>query len=222
MKTLLDTLLDLYAGRLGAISTPLADKATPRSATFSGDFSLSDSKACGACAAASCDHITMNVRSDTPVSVTDLSQWIDILPPKVREGLKNCDFLFYDAEDVYGMRRIALCDLSCSDPAYIQSGKSNKYPEGKREYVVKQMLSIAQFISDDAMLDHLVATATSRRMVFGLRETSRHTGSGAAARAMRSFMRTPSSTALSLTASQHIAALRFEYVEVRYPEPFRW
>ena len=194
----------------------------PSSRQHSSDFSLTDPLACASCpSSAGCDHRVLDVATNTPVDVFAIDELMSILPQSAKTGLKNCDYMMCDGIDLYAVRRIAFCDLNCGNEAYINPGTSSKYPQGKREYAVGQMIGMATFLSGDDMLSHFILTATSRRFVFGVR-INNTTPVNPAAASMKAFMRTPSSRALSLQSAQRIAGLGFSYVEVRYPAALNW
>lgn len=200
---------------------PAAASALDNStAELSGNFSLTDPTACSQCPRPDgCDKITMHIGSHTPVLIVRLADAIGEMPQTMRDGLKNCDYLLCDAVENPGSRKVALCDLTCSNSKYLSA--SQKYPGGKREYVVAQMLSTALFLSMHDVLWHSVQTATSRRFIFGMR-VSDEKPTDQAARAMKMFALTPSSAALQTESTQRIANIHFKFVEVRYPSQLNW
>ncbi len=210
--TLVEQLLQLLSESLGTPESGI------RADVRSGLFSLLDPYACGQCPEGSrCDNATLNVESANGVAVIGLSDWFKSLPPV--QGLKNCDYLMCDSEEQPASRKVALCDLTCSREKYLS--ESAKYPGGKREYVVTQMLSTADFLSGNEMLRQQLQTATSRRFIFGVR-ISDPEPTDPAAKSMHAFMRTPSSTSLLTTSLQKISDIRFDFVEVRYPHRLAW
>jgi len=209
--------------------TNLNMNVTPAT-TFTGDFILTDPKACLNCniisrqpqSYSSCNQVVMKVHSDNTVIVLNMNSLFEQLPQKITTGLKSCDFIISDDEEVMTSRRIAFCDLTCSEEKYINPGGSDKYPNGKREYAVTQMLSTSDFLSKDPLFKAHLHSATSRRLIFGIRDKTNQP-INRAAKAIRGFINsTPSSGSLSLTTIQHINNLRFEFIEVRYPFPLKW
>lgn len=193
------------------------------------DFSLNDPKACADCMAVHsadtppfvCNWETMRVHPQNPMAVYSLDLWIETFPDRARRNLPNCDFIFADAENIFASRKIAFCDLTCSLSKFVNPGGSTKYPEGKRNYVLRQMSSMASWLMANPMLHHHISTATDRRYVFGVRYTDPVTVDDAAS-SMRSFSMTPSATAPTLTTSQTLDGIAFDFVEVTYPEPLVW
>lgn len=192
-------------------------------------FALTDSKACLPCIEdinkrgvhAKCNHEMMVVKTTTPVGIIDIDTWLSAFPHKVKEGLCNCDYLIADAVNRYAVRKIAFCDLTCSHPAYLNPGRSKEYPEGKRNYMLKQMVSMVTWLINDDLLKVNIFTNTERCLVFGIRHRQLVSKIPPAS-AMSGFMRTPSSAAKKLTSSQYIQGISFETMEVLYPNPFLW
>lgn len=150
-------------------------------------FVLNDDKACADCRqSAECNRATLIVSSDYPVECIDVSVIYSYLPQKEKQALKNCDYILSDGEEQYGVRKVTFCDLACTERRYVESGTSHHYPEGKREYVVKQMLSTMNFFQQDSLLKHNILTATRRQFVFGWREKPTASADVAAKR-MRGF-----------------------------------
>lgn len=192
-----------------------------RSDIYSGDFSLSDSKACDACKnPTDCDRKVMRLHSDIDVAVIDMDEWKASRSDKTSIG-KICDYLLYDAEDQYASRKVAFCDLTCSTTGYVNPGKSTKYPQGKRAYAIEQMTRTVEMFFKQPVVDQQIATATDRRIIFGVRFSDLQIRQPAA-RSMSAFTRTPSSTVGIISSQQTIGGIGFAYVEVRYPEVMRW
>lgn len=221
MYAVFKQLLDKYMAALcpGASGPSVSDGA---SVVYTQNFTLSDDAACGECPGNhGCDKVVMAVETNHPVGVFHVADYIAALPAKTQNGLKNCDFIMCDASNTYGSRKVALCDLSCSEARYLNPGHSKKYPQGKRAYVVEQMISTADFIARDIMVGQYIRTATSKRFVFGLRVKDMNVRNKAM-NSMKAFSKTPSSQAATVSSMQTIAGIDFEYVEVRHPAPLRW
>lgn len=194
---------------------------TPVAATYSGSFSLSDPHACSACAIAGCDNITLTIASRETLNVLNIDGWSKALPARLRDGLKNCDYFIFDDERRYACRKIAFCDLTCSEEKFLGPGVSKKYPEGKRIYAFRQMEKLFELFCSDDMLLHYMLTTTHRRYVLGVRLKDDHNPSVAAS-AMHRFATTPASRAHTLASLQATNKFGFEYVEVRHPAPLVW
>ena len=147
---------------------------------YSGDFSLSDKKACDDCKGKDgCDMCVLNVHSDYEVEVLSLEKWLSFFPEKELTNLKNCDFFISDGVEQYASKNVAFCDITCLQEKYLAPG-SHKYAEGKREYAIRQMVGMADFFNSDELLGHFIHTATSRRFILGVR-SKRAEGAGVAA-----------------------------------------
>lgn len=221
---LIEQLLKLY---IDSLSVPGQSSRTSefqnKTEQYSTDFILTDRTACNSCSAllSACNQEILKVRTSTTVDVLPLDKLVKFLPQHAKNGLKNCDYLMCDDADLYATRRIALCDLSCSKEAYVNAGSSTKYPQGKREYVVGQMLDTANFLSKNELLGQHIMTATSRRFIFGVR-IKEEKPADIATKSMKAFLQTPSSHALTIASQQKIADIRFNYIEVRYPAALNW
>ncbi|MDE6436366.1 MAG: hypothetical protein K2K69_02525 [Muribaculaceae bacterium] len=216
---ILQQLLGLGAGEIIGIT----GLAVPNLTRYTSDFSLHDTEACGVCRKAraqQCNHETMMVHPLNPIAVFALHEWISSFPKNKRINFPNCDYIFADAENMYASRKIAFCDITCSESRYVNPG-TGKYPQGKRAYVLSQMESLAGWLMKNSLLRHYISTATNRRMIFGVRYSDRNPANKATA-AMQSFSRTPSSTASTITSQQYIDNIPFEYVEVSYPATLTW
>ena len=126
-----------------------------------------------------------------------------------------------DAVNMYASRKIAFCDLTCSDPKYINPGGSTKYPQGKRNYILEQIEDTSKWLMSDLMIYHCLSTATCRQIIIGIRHNNIQVTSSPAT-AMKAFTQTPSSTANSLTTKQIIKSISFDIVEITYPTPLEW
>lgn len=196
---------------------------------YSDDFTLNDPGACADCrlrhAADTppfvCDEVTMKVHPLNPVAVYTLDRWVKEFPYRHRENLPNCDFILADADDIYASRKIAFCDLSCSSSEYVNPGGSTQYPMGKRAYSLRQMSSMAEWLMKNPTLHHHIATATDRRYIFGIRYTDTPPVDDAA-QSMHSFSMTPASEATSITTTQDLNGITFDFVKITYPEALRW
>lgn len=192
-----------------------------RSDIHSGDFSLSDARACDTCKHPDdCDRAVLRIHSDIDVAVIDMDEWKASHSDTQSIG-KICDYLLYDAEDQYASRKVAFCDLTCSTTDYVNPGKSTKYPKGKRAYAIEQMTHTVEMFFSRPVVDQQIATATDRRIIFGVRFSDLPIILPAA-KSMSAFTRTPSSTAGIVRSQQTIGGIGFTYVEVRYPERMRW
>lgn len=193
---------------------------------YSNPFSLTDKNACNQCfsrmtkqnQAFTCNRETLNVKPLNPVAVLYLDPLFNSL--KIT-GLKNCDYIMGDAVNMYASRKIAFCDLTCSDPKYINPGGSTKYPQGKRNYILEQIEDTAKWLMSDLMIYHCLSTATCRQIIIGIRHNNIQVTSSPAT-AMKAFTQTPSSTANSLTTKQIIKSISFDIVEITYPTPLEW
>ena len=201
----------------------------PPIVVYEKDFALNDEKACWRCISQytsdghpfQCSYEVLKVHPLKPIAVCSLDAWLNTFPPKKLVGFKNCDYIFTDARDEYAYKKVAFCDITCSDSKYVKPGGSVVYPEGKRAYMLKQMESVATWMLNDDVLYHSVATATHRQLVFGIRYTDKPVVSKTAM-SLRSFTQTPSSSAKILTTTQFIGKVEFDVVEVTYPNPFVW
>lgn len=196
---------------------------------YDSDFTLNDQKACVACRYVHradqppfvCNEETMKVHPMNPVAVFSLDSWVNSFPDNKRKDLPNCDYIFADAESMYASRKIAFCDLTCSLRKFVEPGGSKKYPEGKRNYVLHQMSSMAEWLMKNPILHHHISTATHRQYIFGVRYTDPVMPDGAAT-SMRRFSMTPSSEAPVISTAQRINDIIFNFVEVEYPVPLVW
>ena len=118
----------------------IEDLLKAKGVSYSNDFALTDNNSCDSCKAGQlpkgirCNRDIMSVHPLESVTVLPLDPWF-----------KNRDYLLCDTDEILGRKRVALCDLTCSDSAYIEPGKSLKYPQGKRSYAISQMISTAKF-----------------------------------------------------------------------------
>lgn len=193
-----------------------------RSDLYSGDFALSDQNACDHCSKRqTCDRNVMYLHSDIPVAVIDMDEWRASRSDDIPEGTKICDFMLHDAEEQYASRKVAFCDLTCSQQKYTEPGGSTKYPLGKRDYAIKQMLSTINLFFNRPVIDQQIMTATDRKIIFGVR-LSDETSDNAAAKSMSAFMQTPSSMAGVKQSKQNVNGISFDYIEVKYPKRLQW
>lgn len=203
------------------MTTLIDNLISSRSEIYSGDFSLSDAKACNVCKnSTDCNRAVMLIHSDIDVAVINMDEWKASRTDKQSIG-KICDYMLYDAEDRYASRKVAFCDLTCSTAEYVNPGKSTKYPQGKRAYAIEQITRTVEMFFKQPVMDQQIATATDRHIIFGVRLSDRP-AQLPPARSMSAFTRTPSSTAGEVRSQQTIGGIRFTYVEVRYPERMVW
>lgn len=198
-------------------------------ARYETDFVLADPKACTGCRIVNaqdpvkiqCDGVTMFVHPLNPIAVYSLENWIKTFPAKKRNNLPNCDYIFADADDMYASRKIAFCDITCSESKFVNQGISKKYPQGKRQYVLTQILSMVSWLIQNPMLHHHISTATDRQYIFGVRYTD-PLSEDQATMSMQSFSKTPSSTTPTISTVQYLNQIPFTFVEVTYPTPLVW
>lgn len=217
----------LQKGAASIIGIPVISEIKVR--RYDTEFMLTDKLACDRCRilhpnqppALNCNGTTMNVQPRNPMAVFYLDPWIRLFPHNIRQNFPNCDYIFADAENMYASRKIAFCDLSCLNSKYVGPGVSTEYPEGKRQYVLKQMSSMARWLMNNVLLRQYIATATYRSYIFGVRFNDIPPIDGAAS-SMHSFSQTPSSTAPTITSVQTLNNIDFNFVEINYPHPLRW
>ncbi len=222
---LMERFRKLLLTRIGNIFNQ-ADVALPLVDVYETDFSLSDTMACTYCkendsSGNGCNREVLKVHPSSPVAVFPIDKWLKLLPSKELERFKICDYFFIDATDEYASKKVGFCDITCSEVKYVNPGSSTKYPAGKRAYMLKQMESVAEWILSDPVLYSDVATATNRRLVFGIRY-SKNKPQTKASKSMSAFSKTPSSTAGSLASIQNIKGFVFNMVETVYPNIFMW
>lgn len=199
-----------------------SDKAEPREITervYSGTFSLNDPKACGSCHTPDiCNHETLRIKSDSEVHIIDFEDHI-------RNSKKGnatseggvCDYLLYSE----GITQIALCDLTCSSGKYVEANEG-VYPEGKRMKAFSQMQnSLIRILDTDSLLEIRLLSASRKRLLFGWREPE-VAPADKAEQAMVGFGMTPASEETVLASLQYKAGHEFEFIQVKYPQPYLW
>lgn len=205
----------------------IEDLLKAKGVSYSNDFALTDNISCDSCKddqlpkGIRCNREIMNVHPLESITVLPLDPWFKNLPQTSKTGIKNCDYLLCDTDEILGRKRVALCDLTCSDSAYIEPGKSLKYPQGKRSYAISQMISTAKFFLDTDVLGFQIAIATERDMIFGVRSFDT-VNNGIVESALSGFTRTPSQMAETIRSEQYVDGCKFFYIEVKYPTALAW
>lgn len=189
---------------------------------------LSDAKACDECQRNRpqrnhCNRVNLRVNTDAKaIEIVDFEKYIDQFDNTKGTMKDRCDYLLVDAS--VGHRKIAFCDLSCSEEKYVNPN-DGKYSMGKRAKAAEQMRKSLERMLQEPLLCHYILTFPSKVCLFGWREyevpdvTPQR---GNAIRNMQAFMRTPSSKSGSLTHVVSIIGYGFQFVQVKYPTVYQW
>lgn len=198
-----------------------------------GDFYLNDPRACNDAIrndlskCSGCDRIVLNIHADSVVEIFSMDQWEARLPKAERrrrqdEHYKLCDYIICDKDDPYARSHIAFCDLSCVSDKYLLSGDSNEWPEGKRSYVLSQMVDTARYFLELDVVAQTIMTATDRSLIFGFRSPEVEVPKDETESAMLAFMRTSASESDILVSRQDVEGIKFTMFEVKYPARLQW
>lgn len=196
-------------------------------------FALSDGKACHDCHLipervnrADCDETVMKVdNAGHEVKVLNLEKYVcqfDNTPARFSE---RCDFLLLDDNERH--RKIAFCDLTCSDKKWVEPNQGKAYPQGKRAKARSQMIKSMEILMKQNVLELYILTFAEKVCLFGWRdynapETPVAPERGHVLQNLQAFMTTPSSMARKMTAEENVMQHSFKFVQVKYPQPYTW
>ncbi len=93
---------------------------------------------------------------------------------------------------------------------------------GKRAKAFSQMTnSMLRLTEADDLLKLNIISASRKRFIFGWREPDM-APADLPEEAMLGFIKTPDSTESTLISQQNAKELNFEFIQVKYPEPYLW
>lgn len=186
----------------------------------SGTFTLHDEKACAKCRNTDgCNHETLVIKSDSgeEIYVVDFEKFASQFSGTTAEFGETCDYLMYSNR----VRQVAFCDLSCSCRKYVEPNQGI-YSMGKRAKASSQMTnSMLRLTEADDLLKLNIISASRKRFIFGWREPDM-APADLPEEAMLGFIKTPDSTESTLISQQNAKELNFEFIQVKYPEPYLW
>ncbi len=190
-----------------------------------GLFALTDAKTCHKCKSdyperAHCNEQTILITTKNPVEVLDfesyISQW-DNTPAAV---VRRCDYLVWN--DVDSRRKVAFCDITCSVPEHVDPNPKDKHPEGKRQYSYLQMHDSLDVLMGIEVLKQYLLTATEKVFLFGWRDPDMsNLVEDIAEEAMVSLI-LDNAIQDAATFQQPAIYHGFDFVQVKYPNPYRW
>ena len=168
----------------------------------SGTFTLHDEKACAKCRNTDgCNHETLVIKSDSG------------------EEIYVVDFEKFASQ--FSDTTAKFCDLSCSCRKYVEPNQGI-YSMGKRAKAFSQMTnSMLKLTEADDLLKLNIISASRKRFIFGWREPDM-APADLPEEAMLEFIETPDSTESTLISQQNAKELNFEFIQVKYPEPYLW
>lgn len=190
-----------------------------------GQFSLHDERPCHDCKIrfpekAGCNEVVLTITTTIPVDVLNFEQFASQFDNTAGELKDRCDFLLYDHSE--NSRKIAFCELTCSESRYVEPNVSSKYPGGKRAKAFSQMkASLEALLAIDLLNTHIL-TFQNKVAVFGWRERNTENPVDSAAQNMKSFSITPSSTAIVLSTDEYIMEHGFRFIQVKHPYSYNW
>ena len=193
-------------------------------------FVLSDAKACDECSKKcqgreACNHENLKVSANgNEVLVVDFEKYMDLLERGLERSCR-CDYLLADNGNRH--EKIAFCDLTCSQEKYVDSyvTSTGKTGMGKRAKAISQLSSSIEVLLNEPVLEQYILTCQHKIGLLGWRD---YTAEGleanqqAPAVSMRTFMRTPSSEARSLTTKVNVLGHGFDFIQVKYPLIYIW
>lgn len=158
--------------------------------------------------------------STKPVEVLNFERFISQFDRTSAEIKERCDYLLYDNDE--NSRKIAFCELTCSETKYVEPNESNEYREGKRAKAYNQMLKSLEALLGVSLLNTHILTFQKKHCVFGWREPIASGQMDAAAASMNAFGITPSSTSELLYTSVFVVGHGFTFIQVKHPALYEW
>lgn len=209
-----------------------ADDVEVQSSVMSGIFTLSDSKSCRSCHEnplredrTDCNEEVLKIDAGVnAVTVVAFEEYISQYEHSEADIKERCDYLMVD--DTEGHRKIAFCDLTCSDVKWVEPN-GGRYPEGKRAKAVSQMLKSMEVLLAEPLMCQYILTFADKVCLFGWRDYGSSpriaiARRGDAMQNMQAFLSTPSSMARQMTSYQKIGKHDFKFVQIKYPREYIW
>ena len=190
--------------------------------TQSESFTLSDQKACSECKAdrperEKCDEKTLKIKlaTDETVTIVNFEKYLNQFGNRLEKyGTKRCDFLILDDNESH--RKVAFCDLTCSDHRYVDG------QTGKRAKVVKQMKDSLESLLKVDVLNQYILTFQDKVFLFGWREfliSDTEPERNNPLSNMGTFCQTPSAMSGTLEYQPYKG---FVFIQVKYPAEYQW
>ena len=213
MKQLLENDFTVAHGR-AAGSVIVIENTCP-----SGDFTVADAPACGACSyfyKMKCEQVVLKVHSETDVHQIEFEYFINAFPKITGQ---RCDFIFHDAG-----QKIVLSDLTCSRSEYIDTHLRDGKPEiGKRATVRSQIEESINKLYEVPSIAAHISAIPQKRGLFAYRLRDEELSSNLAAtlaRRKKEFMGEAESLSKRRLALPMIKG--FVFTENKYPDVYRW
>ena len=191
--------------------------------SVSGEFPLSDNKACDECKMnlsrhpVGCNEEGIIIKTDKNLCILRFDSYIEQFYQT--QVPSNCDYLLFD--EGLDVHKIAFCDLSCSTKEYVDPN-TGKYPEGKRAKCRIQMQTSLNLLSQEELLAARIFSIPNRVALFGWREYMPKDTFDKASSSMKDFGLTPSSKAGILEYPEMALSGNFKFIEVKYPHIYQW
>lgn len=173
----------------------------------------------------SCDKKQLNIDfGDNSIVVIEFEKFAQQFDNTEAEFKCRCDYLFVD--DTEAHEKIAFCDLTCSDEKWVEPN-DGRYPEGKRAKAKKQMLSSLESLLHSTLLTNYLTTIKNKICIFGWREYGipkepvRPIRGNVSQNAL-AFSTTPSNMANQVRTEQTMLKHRFCFIQVKYPNIYKW
>ena len=193
-------------------------------------FSLSDSKACISCRAArderqDCNEEVLRINPNgNIIQVINFEAYIQQFAKVMPEQKDRCDYLLYS--ETKDERKIAFCDLTCSDIKWVEPNKG-KYPEGKKAKARQQMNRSIEYLVTEPLFGEFIYTCSKRMCIFGWRDYNFPQEEVKSLKKnfranLQTFMTTPSAMAKRLTTEVMFKDSSFEWITIKYPEVYQW